>query len=481
MNDKDSAVIYVDGGYMHKAGNGGWGLHGFTYNGAPPKRGSGNPKALPTAKGYSDSKDNLVSVTNYIDGAGPIESARSSTEVELVAAIKALEWISENDIKHTVIKSDSKTVVDGASNWINKWKNNGWVKSDGKTVSSKNHWQTVDDLQTLIKSQQKTLEFEWVKGHNGEFGNETVDQYARIGNSLSMRGGTYSYLTTKASLGYWNPKVSFNRLLGTGKWYFSTTDEQYQRDNGEYIYYVGDHGKEDELYGKPITSTSLTVLFLKQAEPVLETYRKLAVDLDVKKFGAIMIGRLDNIFNKFQYTQIIEHGSSLLHWDNKRKDITTGCHQKKMLIMEQNPPKLAYQAVETIHSLEKRLIEHLDEEGFIMTSDVTDVFYETDKKGKTKLKKEIPLTIKTIELKAVYNTDKKNTAKKTENKTKDIKMIVGRDLPGRNTLNHLADTNPKIEVITWRESSKAIRYATVVTTDEGVGIWAGVYSNFLLV
>lgn len=482
METKDNAVLYVDAGYMHKSSTAGWGLHGYTYNESDTKRGSGNPKALPTALGYSDDKENLVNVTNYVDGCGPIPKAKSSTEAELLAAIKALEWSTENDVHKVTIRSDSKNVVDGATSWMKGWKKNNWVKSDGNAVKSKEHWQRVDDLHALLESQNKEVKYLWVKGHNGEFGNETTDQYARIGNSLSMRGSDYTYTSVKTSVGYWNPKVTHNRMLSNGKWYYSTIDRDYVKEDGKHIYYIGDHGKEDEMYGKPITSASLTVLLLNEADPVLETYRNLSIELDNKDFGSVMIGYMSNILNKFQYAEVQEHGSALLDYNTKRRDITTGCHKKKMLVLEQNPPKLAYQAVETIKALEKRLNDYLsNEDGFIIVNDVTDQFYELNDKKKNVLKKSVSLTMKTISLKSKYNTDKRGETVKTADKYKDIKMILGRDLPLRNTLNHLVDVNPKIEVITWRESDKAIRYATVLTTDLGIGIWAGVYSNFLLV
>lgn len=482
METKDNAVLYVDAGYMHKSSTAGWGLHGYMYNTDAVKKGSGNPKALPSTTGYSDNKDDLVTVTHYIDGCGPIDNAKSSTEAELLAAIKALEWSTENDVHKVTIRSDSKNVVDGASSWIHGWKANNWIKSDGKAVKSQEHWKRVDDLHAMLKSQNKEVNYLWVKGHNGEFGNETTDQYARVGNSLSNRGSNYTYISVKASTGYWNPKVTFNRMLSNGKWYYSTTDRDYVKEDGKHIYYIGDHGKEDETYGKPITSASLTVLLLNEADPVMETYRNLSIEQDTKDFGSVMIGYMSNILNKFQYAEVQEHGAALLDYNTQRRDITTGCHKKKMLVLEQNPPKLAYQAVETIKALEKRLNDYLsNEDGFIIVNDVTDVFFELNDKQKTVLKKSINPTLKTVSLEAKYNTDKRGTKVKSADSSKDIKMILGRDLPSRNTLNHLAENNPKVEVITWRESDKAIRYATVLTTDLGVGIWAGVYSNFLLV
>ncbi|OOQ90844.1 hypothetical protein PEBR_02850 [Penicillium brasilianum] len=48
---------------------------------------------------------------------------------------------------HTlVIKSDSEYVVKGATEWLPKWKENGWKKSSGQAVANAELWQIIDAI-----------------------------------------------------------------------------------------------------------------------------------------------------------------------------------------------------------------------------------------------------------------------------------------------------------------------------------------------
>ena len=58
-----------------------------------------------------------------------------------------------------------------------------------------------------------------------------------------------------------------------------------------------------------------------------------------------------------------------------------------------------------------------------------------------------------------------------------LSLVLGVDMPDRNALKRIEDKHPKVSVITWMEAPTAFRFATVVESDLGIGIWAGVYSN----
>lgn len=48
---------------------------------------------------------------------------------------------------HTlVIKSDSEYVVKGATEWLPKWKANGWKKSSGQAVANADLWRIIDSM-----------------------------------------------------------------------------------------------------------------------------------------------------------------------------------------------------------------------------------------------------------------------------------------------------------------------------------------------
>lgn len=101
------------------------------------------------------------------------EFQTTNNRMELMGAIRALEFLgSGRDVR---IYSDSRYVVNGASNgWAKSWRRNGWYKADGQPAKNPDLWEQLLDL--MAKHQK--VDFRWVKGHNGNPGNERCDQLA---------------------------------------------------------------------------------------------------------------------------------------------------------------------------------------------------------------------------------------------------------------------------------------------------------------
>lgn len=98
--------------------------------------------------------------------------------MELTAVIRGLErhWSSP-----VTVYTDSQYVKNGITQWINKWKRNGWKTANGSDVKNKQLWETLDKLVT------NHVKFEWVKAHNGDKFNEEVDDLARRTAELIKR------------------------------------------------------------------------------------------------------------------------------------------------------------------------------------------------------------------------------------------------------------------------------------------------------
>ena len=113
----------------------------------------------------------------YIDNNGEIielsgnESETTNNRMELQAIIEALSYFS--DISKINLFTDSKYVIDGANSWMVNWKKNGWQTAQKKPVKNKDLWIKLD---TLIQTHKLT--WNWVKGHDGNFGNERADYLA---------------------------------------------------------------------------------------------------------------------------------------------------------------------------------------------------------------------------------------------------------------------------------------------------------------
>ena len=100
------------------------------------------------------------------------EKDTTNNRMELLAAIKALESIENN--KEIIIYTDSKYVKDGITQWISNWKKNNWKTSNKKPVKNVDLWIKLDNA-----IQNKKINWKWVKGHDGNEGNEKADFLAQ--------------------------------------------------------------------------------------------------------------------------------------------------------------------------------------------------------------------------------------------------------------------------------------------------------------
>ena len=133
---KETIVIYTDGSCLGNPGRGGW------------------------AAVFKDKE---------ISGG---EKNTTNNRMELTAVIEALKLTTKGS--RIELFTDSSYVKDGITSWIKSWKKNGWKTSSKKPVLNKDLWQTLDNL---VNSRH--VNFNWVKGHAGNYLIERCDQLAR--------------------------------------------------------------------------------------------------------------------------------------------------------------------------------------------------------------------------------------------------------------------------------------------------------------
>ena len=102
------------------------------------------------------------------------EAQTTNNRMELTAAIKALEAL---DRPATVdLYTDSQYLRSGITEWIAKWKKNGWRTSDRKPVKNIDLWQRLD-----AAAARHEVNWHWLRGHDGLEENERADELARDG------------------------------------------------------------------------------------------------------------------------------------------------------------------------------------------------------------------------------------------------------------------------------------------------------------
>ena len=103
------------------------------------------------------------------------EANTTNNRMELTAVIKARASLNRPGCQVRIF-SDSKYVLNGINEWIANWKKRGWKTAAKKPVLNVALWQELDALVA-----QHDIEWQWVKGHSGDPGNEKADELANLG------------------------------------------------------------------------------------------------------------------------------------------------------------------------------------------------------------------------------------------------------------------------------------------------------------
>ena len=149
-NTNSEITIFIDGACQNNPGPGGWGVV-IHYN---------------ESIGESTEKR----IEELFGG----EHETTNNRMELMAAIRALEILPEHCAAK--IYTDSKYVSQGIVDWLPKWKKRSWKTADNAPVKNKDLWQRLE-----AAVQKRDIEWQWVKAHSGNIGNERADELAKQG------------------------------------------------------------------------------------------------------------------------------------------------------------------------------------------------------------------------------------------------------------------------------------------------------------
>jgi ribonuclease HI len=145
--DQPPVVIYTDGSCKGNPGPGGWGA--------------------------------WLSIGEHSKELFGGEPQTTNQRMELMAAIQALSALTRPCA--VVLYTDSRYVLDGITRWIHGWKRNGWQNSAKQPVKNADLWRSLDEV-----SVRHAVDWRWVKGHSGDFGNERADALANDGAALMI-------------------------------------------------------------------------------------------------------------------------------------------------------------------------------------------------------------------------------------------------------------------------------------------------------
>ncbi|GLZ36784.1 ribonuclease HI [Actinokineospora sp. NBRC 105648] len=104
---------------------------------------------------------------------GEVEET-TNNRMELMAPIQALETLTRTSTVR--MYTDSTYVRNGITQWVAKWRANGWLTSAKQPVKNVDLWQRLDEA-----ASRHDVEWHWVKGHSGHPENERADRLALAG------------------------------------------------------------------------------------------------------------------------------------------------------------------------------------------------------------------------------------------------------------------------------------------------------------
>lgn len=110
------------------------------------------------------------------------ELATTNNRMEMTAVIEALSALKRPC--QVRLHVDSQYVLKGMTEWLPGWKARGWKTAAKAPVKNVDLWQRLDHL---VSSAGHKIEWRWVRGHDGDPGNEQADVLANRGVEQALQ------------------------------------------------------------------------------------------------------------------------------------------------------------------------------------------------------------------------------------------------------------------------------------------------------
>jgi ribonuclease HI len=99
----------------------------------------------------------------------------TNNAAELSAALLALECLPARC--NTTIFSDSQYLIFGMTRWMAGWRRKNFIRA-GKPIPNAGLWRRLHEL-----ASSRPIQWQWIRGHSANWGNQIADQLAALGRS----------------------------------------------------------------------------------------------------------------------------------------------------------------------------------------------------------------------------------------------------------------------------------------------------------
>ena len=514
------AVLYCDGSSKPNPGKIGWGVHGYLYEQkeikAPvfvsgykltnkgyfrvekPKHTEQELAAISLELGISVdearqmAENDSAAITNpseieplkYVDFFGSSAETGTNNRAEVYAIINGVKKVIELGVRSIFVLTDSEYAKRGIKEWLKRWYIANWKKHDGSPLPNADLWQELHTLIENLRRSQIHFDVDWVRGHNDNLGNVQADILACIGTNHSQDNSIrHEYTISDDAKNYWKSERETHPFINFKRVYFNSV----QHYNTPGHYYQADPGAGDFMIGKKTPETGYSVLRLGEYDEVIESIKEKQCKV-ANGDNAIFMIKLDKAYERQVYPYIANYGGYSLVKEKNNLNLNFISGRPIIgITTEINPSGLSLRAIESFNFLEELLDKfiHYKENGYdsrcnvfnLQAHDITDTFYHQNErviKGESKiihnLKSEYGVGCRHLKVSIVRNDI-----------SAEVPMILGLDILPRNNLKKLESLSPKIYLLTWSESPKSFRYATVIQCESGIGIWSNFFSDRIFI
>lgn len=536
-------VLYPDGGCRGQHEYSGAGIHGYRWNLALTPKGIGHTTHAATLEGYEFKADTFdfeskekraeiltfnreqllawasiqtdqiktprtekekeakeptylsnfatrVTVERYFDAALPLEYGGTNNTAELKATINSLEQIiAEPDFEQAaclIIRQDSMYVVEGFTGFLPRWLENNFKRRDGSEIGNPDLWRRLSAISQTIQDKGVKVIFKWVKAHNTCIGNNSADTLATMATLTSKDPVATAKLDTSFRIsdpsGYWASKAEQRHPMMCQRYcYYDIA----KGTRAVQEYYLSTQGKAEEMVGKRTSDDGFSVIRCGK-QPLIEQVsdKQLSIPREIDYMFNI---DLDSVYGAdSRYMGI--YGTDFLHRAGRAtRHLET--YGEVLMTKELHPPFLTERVFDNVTILSDFLDNYQKtDQPTLFTTDITECFYTTTEeivKGK-KGEEARTKCVTTLKVEFVVGTYKhvvEATYKPTPETTEkcDITLRLGIDLPDRNALRKLEESNPKVYLVTNTMGPGSFMYAVVIEAGEDVGIWSGINSSIRVI